>query len=141
MIRSLWLSTRVLVIAATVTVACSPSGAPTDLKELHRVQSGNLNVVVLSSNDSVRQGTDTIFVEFRSASDNQLVDVGDVRASATMPMAGMAPMVGNVDVEPTGTAGRYSLTTSLSMTGDWQVAIEWNGPAGSGSASVSTSAQ
>ena len=131
----------VLALIAVFTVACSSSGDPTNLKELHRVKSGNLDVVVLSENDAVRQGADNIFVEFRSASDNQLVDVGDVRASATMPMAGMAPMVGNIDVRPTDTDGRYVLATSLSMVGDWRIGLEWDGPAGRGSASVSIAAQ
>jgi hypothetical protein len=141
MIQSWLRVTCVLVVMATAAVACSSPGDPGGLKELHRVRSGNLDVVILSVNDSVRQGMDNVFVEFRSAADNRLVDVGNVRASATMPMAGMAPMVGNVEVEPTDTGGRYSFTTNLSMAGDWQVAIEWKGPAGSGSTSVSTSAQ
>ena len=105
------------------------------------MRAGNLDVVVLSPNATVRQGADTVFVEFRSATDNQLVDVGDVRASATMPMAGMAPMAGSVDVRRTDTSGRYALATNLSMAGDWRIEIAWNGPAGTGSASVSTSAQ
>jgi hypothetical protein len=139
MIR-LFLRSPCVLIVMTLAAACSASDAPTDLKELHRVRSGNLDVVVLSPNDAVRQGADRIFVEFRSAMDGQPVDVGDVRATATMPMAGMAPMVGKVDVQPTDISGRYALTTNLSMAGDWRVEIEWNGPAGAGSASVSTSA-
>jgi hypothetical protein len=141
MIRPSLVDWSVICAVALWTAGCSAGNDTASLKELHRVRSGNLDVVVLSQNDSVRQGTDNVFVEFRSASDSQLVDVGDVKASATMPMAGMAPMVGNIDVRPTDTGGRYGLTTNLSMAGDWRIAIEWNGPAGRGSASVATSAQ
>lgn len=130
-----------LLVSAGLAVACVRGSEPTNLKELQRVRSANLDVVLLSPNDAWRQGKDTFFVEFRSVADGQLVDVGDVRASATMPMAGMAPMTSVVDVGATEAQGRYSVTTDLSMTGDWRVGIEWNGPAGHGSATLSTSAQ
>jgi hypothetical protein len=95
----------------------------------------------LSPNDALRQGKDTFVLEFRSAADGQLADVGDVRANATMPMAGMAPMAGSVEVRPTDTKGRYSMATDLSMAGDWRIGVEWGGPAGTGSAVLSTSVQ
>ena len=130
-----------VLLACPLLTACSPGAQPENLRELRRVRSGSLDVVLLSPNDTLRQGKDTFVVEFRSAANGQLADVGDVRASATMLMAGMAPMGGSVEVRPTDTNGRYSVTTDLSMAGDWQVGVEWNGPAGRGSAVLSTSAQ
>jgi hypothetical protein len=121
-------------------IACG-GGEPATLMELQRVRSGNVDVVMLSSNETLRDGKDTAVVEFRSVADGRLVDVGDVQATATMPMAGMAPMIGMVDVTPTDIAGRYSMATDLSMAGDWRIGVEWNGPAGQGTASLSTSAQ
>jgi hypothetical protein len=128
-------------LLAALVVACAPGGEPASLRELHRVRSGDLDVVLLSPNEAVRQGTDTLFLEFRSAADGEVTDVGEVKAVATMPMAGMAPMTGGVEVVPTETGGRYSMTTDLSMAGDWRIAIEWDGPLGRGSASVLVSAQ
>jgi hypothetical protein len=128
----------VLLCAA---VGCDRAAEPENLKELRRVRSSDLDVVLLSPNDAVRQGNDTFFVEFRSATDGRLVDVGDVRTTATMPMAGMAPMTGAVDVRATDTPGRYSVTSDLSMAGDWQISVQWDGPAGQGSAMLATSAQ
>ena len=121
--------------------ACGPGEQPESLRELRRVRSGNLDVVLLSANDALRQGKDSFIIEFRSAKDGQLTDGGDVRASATMPMAGMAPMNGSIEVRRTDTNGRYSVTTDLSMAGDWRIAVEWDGPSGRGSAMLSTSAQ
>jgi hypothetical protein len=121
--------------------ACSPGAQTENLRELRRVRSGSLDVVLLSANDALRQGKSTFIVEFRSAADGQVIDVGDVRGSATMPMAGMPPMSGTVEVRRTATAGRYSVTTDLSMAGDWRIGVEWDGSAGRGSAMLSTSAR
>jgi len=130
-----------LVPVHIFAAACGGGNEPTALRELQRVRSANVDVVLLSPNETLRDGTDTVFVEFRSAADGRLVDVGDVQATATMPMAGMAPMSGAVDVRSTNTVGRYSVATALGMAGDWRIGIEWNGPAGRGSASLSISAQ
>jgi hypothetical protein len=111
------------------------------LNEVSRVRSGELDVVLLSQGSGIKRGKDTIVVEFRSKSDGSLVDVGTVKASATMPMAGMAPMFGSLEVQPGHRPGRYTVTSDLSMAGEWRVGIEWNGSAGQGSATVSTFAQ
>ena len=71
-------------------------------------------------------------IEFRRSGTATLVDVGTVRASANMPMPGMV-MSGGLQVTPTGRAGRYNATAEFGMAGAWQMAIEWNGPAGQGS--------
>jgi hypothetical protein len=76
---------------------------------------------------------DAFVLEFRGA-DGTLKDVGIVRAVATMPMAGMAPMFGIVDVRQTDTPGRYAATTNLSMAGGWQMSLEWEGSSGRGTA-------
>ena len=130
-----------LLFAGPLASACGRDVPPENLRELRRVRSGSVDVVLLSPNDALRRGKDTCFVEFRSVADGQLTNAGDVRANATMPMAGMAPMAGRVEVRPTPTDGRYSVSTDLSMAGDWRFEIEWDGPTGRGSAVLSTSAQ
>jgi hypothetical protein len=131
----------VLFSAPQIFAACMRGDEPVALKELQRVRSGSVDVVLLSPNEALRQGRDAIFVEFRSAADGHLIDVGEVQATATMPMAGMAPMSGAIDVTPTDSAGRYAVATNLSMAGDWRIGVEWNGPAGRGSVLLSASAQ
>jgi hypothetical protein len=71
-------------------------------------------------------------IEFRRAGARTLVDVGAVSATANMPMPGMV-MSGNLHVAPTGAPGRFTATAEFGMAGSWQMAIEWNGPAGKGS--------
>jgi len=78
------------MIAATAQGCRNTEQAP--LKEIQRVHSGALDLVVLSPTGALRQGKDSFVLEFRD-SGGQLADVGAVIVNATMPMAGMAPML------------------------------------------------
>jgi hypothetical protein len=122
---------------ALLTVLLAACGGA-QLTELQRVKSGQLDVVLLSSRDAIRHGQDSFVIEFRSA-DGALVDVGDVKASATMPMPG-SPMFGTVDVKRTEIPGRYGADAKFDMAGTWRTTIEWKGPA-PGSATLSTNLQ
>jgi len=122
------------VAAAALVMACG-GGQSAPLKELQRAKSGSMDIVLLSSNDAIRQGKDTVVLEFRNAS-AALVDVGTVTVNATMTMAGMAPMIGDGVVTPSATKGRYEVATDLSMAGTWRLNVAWDGPAGKGSVSM-----
>jgi len=83
-------------------------------------------------------GSNAFRVEFRSARTNALVDVGDVRLNAAMTMPGMA-MTGTTAVTPAAQRGVYDVTGNFAMSGSWQMTLEWNGPAGRGSAAFNGS--
>jgi hypothetical protein len=119
-----------LVIAALV-VGCSrpPEGS---LKELAKVQVGDLEVVLLSPSDALEQNDGFALLEFRD-DNGMLVDVGTVNVNATMPMPGAATMTGGSEVKPTPAPGRYELATKFSMAGTWHLDVNWIGPAGRGS--------
>src|SRR4030095_14843034 len=123
------------LIALSAALACGGSSSSGPLKELQRTKSGDLDIVLLSDDGDVRQGKDTFVLEFRRG--NDLVDVGTVKVNATMVMAGGAPMIGGSEVKPADVKGRYTVGSDLSMAGSWRVAIEWDGPAGKGMASLS----
>jgi YtkA-like len=136
------ISASLVVIVILASGGCQRSNGPTEqLTEVGKVRSGTLDVVLLARDAALSKGKETATLEFRAASDGSLVDVGTVKASATMPMAGMAPMLGRVDVQPTGTPGRYLATSDLGMAGDWRLTLEWNGPGGRGSATFSPAVQ
>jgi len=129
-------------IVAAVCIAIGASGCArgaSKLTELQRVKSGMLEVVLLSPRDGLRHGKDDFIIEFRSP-DGALVDAGDVRANASMPMPG-APMFGTIDVKRTGVAGRYAADGQFDMAGTWRLTIEWQGSAGPGSVSFSGTVQ
>jgi hypothetical protein len=96
------------------------------------VHAGDLDIVLMSATGTLRQGRNSFTLEFRRTGTTTLVDVGTVRASANMPMPGMV-MSGGLQLTPTGVPGRYAATAEFGMAGAWQMAIEWNGPAGQGS--------
>ena len=122
------------LLAALLCASCGyTTSIGTELTELQRVQSGNIEVVVLAPTVALKQTRNYCTLEFRTGTDRHLVDVGTVKVRTTMTMEGQ-PMDGFVtDVKPAGT-GRYTVEMVLAMTGDWTIAIEWDGPAGHGSA-------
>jgi AcrB/AcrD/AcrF family/YtkA-like len=111
------------------------SSEPTAQSEgpvVQTVRAGDLDIALLSSTGTLQQGRNSFTFEFRRTGTTTLVDVGSVRASANMSMPGMV-MSGGLQVTPTGVPGRYAATAEFGMAGNWQMAVEWNGPAGQGS--------
>jgi hypothetical protein len=135
-----------VILVATLVVwrIAAPDGD--DLSEqgaagvVQTIRSGDLEIVLLSPTGTLRQGRNSFTIEFRRAGTETLVDVGSVRASANMPMPGMV-MSGGLQVMPTGAPGRFAATAEFGMAGAWQMAIEWDGPAGRGSVSFEGAVQ
>jgi hypothetical protein len=137
--RALVIAAFVLVIGAVVTVVVWRMSTPRPeigteggASVVQTVRAGEIDIVVLSPTGTLRHGRNTFTIEFRRPGTNTLVDVGTVRASANMPMPGMV-MSGGLQLLPTGTPGRYAATAEFGMAGAWQMAIDWDGPAGKGS--------
>jgi hypothetical protein len=123
----------IAAIALLSLVSCrGPATTDSDMIELQRVRSNGVDVVLLSNDGTLSHGKDTFTVEFRRG--DQLVDVGTVKAGATMPMAGLPDMLGSVFLEPGDAPGRYTADTDLGMSGGWKLRLDWDGPAGRGTA-------
>lgn len=122
-----------MLCAALGETSCSSPSRDADLIELQRVRSGDLEVVLLSKEGTVSHDNDALTIEFRRG--DSLVDVGTVKAAATMPMAGLPEMQGSIFIERGDTPGRYTAETDLGMSGGWNLKIEWDGATGGGSAS------
>jgi Cu(I)/Ag(I) efflux system membrane protein CusA/SilA len=101
---------------------------------IETARAGDLVVSLVSADGALRQGRSSFFVEFRSASTNQLVDAGTLRVGATMTMPGMS-MQASTDVSGASPPGRYQVSSQFSMAGVWKLNFEWSGgtgaPAGS----------
>jgi Cu(I)/Ag(I) efflux system membrane protein CusA/SilA len=137
--RGLLVAAGVLAIIGAATALVWRASAPPGDRAtgdgrgvIQTVQAGDLDVVLLSPTGTLRQGRNSFTIEFRRAGTTTLVDVDTVRASANMPMPGMV-MSGGLQVTPTAVPGRYAATAEFGMAGAWQIAIEWGGPAGTGS--------
>ena len=125
----------VAAVLVSLAVGCGSKEATPALRELQRVKSGDMDVVMLAPADALPQGKAEFVLEFRSP-DGRLRDIGTVRANATMPMAGMPPMFGTLALQPTEVAGRYRVTGDFTMAGTWQINVEWQGPSGNGSTTL-----
>ena len=127
-----------LILAALVVSAGLAGCAKQDaaaLRELQKVKAGDIDVVLLAPADALPQGKASFVLEFRGP-DGSLRDVGTVKANATMPMAGMPPMFGSLDLRPGDAPGRYQVAGDFGMKGTWQINVEWQGPAGTGSTTL-----
>ena len=107
---------------------------------LQTVRSGDLAITLSNPSGELRQGTNDFRIEFRSARTNMPVNVGDVRLNAAMTMPGMT-MAGTTAVTPGNRTGVYEARGDFAMAGSWQMTLEWNGPAGRGSAAFKGSVQ
>ncbi|MGE3403431.1 MAG: CusA/CzcA family heavy metal efflux RND transporter [Vicinamibacterales bacterium] len=106
---------------------------PDAMPVVQTVQAGALEVVLRAPGGALTQGRNRFVLEFRRVGGGTLVDVGRARAAASMPMPGMT-MSGSLDVQRTDAPGRYAVTGEFGMAGAWQWVVEWDGPAGAGSA-------
>jgi hypothetical protein len=93
---------------------------------VQRVQSGDMQVVLLAPTGSLHQGRNDFTIEFRS-SNGSLVPVDGVTASSNMVMPGMV-MPAGPELTPTAVEGRFSATAQFGMAGAWQWRIEWTAP-------------
>jgi YtkA-like len=107
-------------------VAAAACVTETKLTELERAKSADLDVVLLSPHEAIKHGQDSFVLEFRAAN-GTLVDVGDVKATSTMPMPGQ-PMFGSLNVKKSNVPGRYDVDAKFDMAGTWRTTIEWQAP-------------
>ena len=134
----LYIGLGTLALAAMFLGACNNAVTP-ETKAIESHREGSLVVSLLNEKGELAQGQNRFVVWFRSASDNQFVNVGTVTLSASMAMPGMAPMVAGIELKSTGETGRYRVTGDFKMSGAYVFDVRWDGPAGKGSTSFSTS--
>ena len=109
-----------------------------ETKEIQTQRAQDLVIVLLNEKGELAMGQNRFIVAFRSASNNQPVDVGTVTVSSSMAMPGMAPMTAPIELEPAGTTGQYVAKSDFAMSGAWKFEVRWDGPAGRGATSFNT---
>lgn len=134
------LSVAALVLSAVAATGCGSASAPatTATKEITSQRAGDLTLFLQSESGELAQGQNRFVVAFRSA-DNQPVDPGKVTIGASMAMPGMAPMVAEMELKPSGTPGAFEASGDFKMSGAYVFEVRWDGPAGKGSSSFTTS--
>jgi hypothetical protein len=130
-----------IVLAATAMWRTGGFGdASRNLKPIQTIASGDLRIALLDASGTLHQGRTEFIVEFRSASTGRLVDVGNVRVAGSMSMPGMS-MSGAIEISRTATPGRYAAAGQFGMAGIWKMTVQWDGPAGQGSAAFEGNVQ
>ena len=113
-----------LLLTAILAIALlSCSRGSKELKLVQQQQAGDYKIAILSETGTIQQGKKPFTLEFRRATDDQLVDVGLVNVAPLMEMAGMGPMMAATQVTPSDTPGRYSAIGNLTMAGHWKIDI------------------
>ena len=142
------LKTIVLLAIAAVlvfAVACGSGtggGSQPNTKTIKSAPAGNNLTVALGSADGVlKKGKQDLTLTFTDSS-GKPVDVGSASVNFFMPsMGSMSAMNNPATLTTTGTPGVYNAQVSIDMTGDWQAQVKYEGPAGTGSATIPVSAQ
>lgn len=143
---------KTLVVALVLAVAAfagacgsgdtSSGGSAPAGKVIKSGSAGNDLTATLSTPDGVlRKGKQTVTLKFADQS-GKPVDVGAASLNFHMPAMGtMAVMNNAATLTTTGTPGVYSGNVDLEMSGEWQAQITYQGPAGTGKANISVTAQ
>jgi len=128
-----------LVIAAacgTKSGSTTPTGKP-----IATVAVNNLTATLSNSTGQLKQGDQEVTLAFTDSS-GKPVDVGAISLNFHMPaMGSMAAMNDAVTFTTTGTPGVYSGKVNISMTGEWQGQLAYEGLVGKGKATFSVTAR
>ena len=140
--RKSFVITGLSVVALVVLAACTKSAntAATG-KPIASTTVDNLTATLSNSTGQLKQGQQDVTLAFTDSS-GKPVDVGAVSLNFHMPgMGGMAAMNDSVTFTTTSTPGVYSGKVSVSMAGEWQGQLAYEGPAGSGKTTFTVTAQ
>lgn len=130
-----------LVVLTVFALACG-SNDVAGSKVIKSASAGNNLTVSLATSDGVLKKGDTEFMLTFKDSSGKPVDVGAVALTFHMPQMGtMAEMNTASTFTTTDTPGMYRGRANIEMTGEWQVKITYEGPAGKGQASFPITAQ
>lgn len=113
------------------------SAVAADLKPIYTQKTKDAVVTLMSESGQWAAGKNAFVLELKSAKDSQPLDAGKVALSTSMSMPGMAPMIAGATLTPDKTPGRYTGIISFPDSGTRQVAVTWDGPAGTGSTKFS----
>ena len=139
---------RIVIIAIAVallvvTGACGgrSGGTVQTGKPIASVSVNNLTATLSNSTGQLKQGQQDVTLAFADSA-GKAVDVGAVSLNFHMPaMGGMAAMNDAVTFTTTSMPGVYSGKVNVTMAGEWQGQLAYEGSAGTGKATFSVTAR
>ena len=129
------------IAALTIVAACTKStNDGLSGKTIASVKVNDLTATLSNSTGQVKSGNQDVTLTFTDSA-GKPVDVGAVSLNFHMPaMGGMAAMNDAVTFT-TSTPGVYNGKANISMAGEWQGQLAYEGPAGKGKATFSVTAR
>ena len=129
-----------LLLMAAACGTKNGSTTPTG-KPIATVTVNNLSAILSNGTGQLKQGEQEVTLAFTDSA-GKPVDVGAVSLNFHMPaMGSMAAMNDAVTFTTTGTPGVYSGKVNISMAGEWQGQLAYEGSAGKGKATFSVTAR
>jgi YtkA-like len=123
----------ILSVAATFATACS--GANSE-KVINSVKSGEMTITLSSPTGELKNGENVVIITFLDAR-GEPVDVGAASLDFHMAaMGSMAAMNDRATLTTTETPGSYRAQVNLEMAGSWEAEVKYQGPYGTGRASM-----
>ena len=134
--------TIVLIAALVIVAACTKSTTTVFTgKPIVSTTVNNLTATLSNSTGQLKLGEQEVMLAFTDTS-GKPVEVGAVSLNFHMPaMGGMAAMNDAVTFTTTATPGVYNGKVNISMAGEWQAQLAYEGPAGTGKATFSVTAR
>ena len=131
----------IALLALTLAACGRSAGTSGGEKEIKSTQSGNLTITLVSSDGQLKSGENDLLLSFTDTS-GKPVDVGAVSLRFHMPaMGSMAEMNDTASLTTTNTPGKYHAKVDIEVDGTWEVMISYQGPQGTGQASMTVQAK
>src|SRR5438067_9969651 len=133
--------TIILTAALVIIAACTKSTNVSTGRPIATVAINKLTATLSNATGQLQTGGQEVTLAFTDSS-GKSVEVGAVSLNFHMPaMSSMAAMNNAVTFTTTTTPGVYSGKVKVSMAGEWQGQLAYEGPAGTGKATFSMTAR
>ena len=131
-----------ILIAAIALLAAACGGAKSgNEKVIKSAKAGDMTVTLANSTGELKNGANELMLEFTDAS-GKTVDVGAASLKFRMAaMGSMAEMNAGATLVTTDTPGKYRAQVSLEVPGTWEAMVAYQGPHGTGQATMSINAK
>ncbi len=139
---------KLIIISAlfsiSILIAACGSGGGSSATSGKTVKTGtvnNLTITLATADGIIRNGANDFTLSFTDSS-GKTVDVGAASVNFFMPAMGTMPAMNDAATLTTsGTPGVYNGKVKVSMAGEWQVQVTFEGGAGKGRTSFPIMAQ
>lgn len=130
-------------IAALTNAACGgvKSDSSANEKTIKSAKAGDLTITLASATGEIKSGDNDLTLSFADRS-GKTVDVGAASLRFHMPaMGAMAEMNDAASLTTTNTPGKYRARVNIEVHGTWEAIIVYEGPQGTGQASMTVNAK